>query len=185
MEEGGLTKAKMARAMNVIMWSWLGYTSVGVGCAQRTRVPEGPVTTPGTSMHALTLLKRPLPSVSGPSLLAGALDCIAWSWHLRVPRQLVTDGFWTVLTFGASVRGWATRTRHKSVTREEKGTDISWESAFFWALYRVVILFPHFTDKEREAPRAKTPTRFRVNKQETQVYRSHFCLTPELGIFPL
>ena len=79
MEEGGLTKAKMARAMNVIMWSWLGYTSAGVGCAQRTQVPEGPVTTPGTSIHALTLLKHPLPSISGPSLLAGAPDWIAWS----------------------------------------------------------------------------------------------------------
>ena len=153
MEEGGFTKAKMARAMNIIMWSWLGYTSVGEGCAEGTRVPEGPVAIPWTSMHALSLPNRPLPSTSRHSLLAGAPDWIAWSWHLRAPRQLVTDGLWTVLTFGASVRGSAARTRHKSLKREGKGTNISWELAFFWALYRVVILFPHFTEKEREAPR--------------------------------
>ena len=71
MEEGGFTKAKMARAMNIIMWSWLGYTSVGEGCAEGTRVPEGPVTIPGTSMHALSLPKRPLPPPQGTVFLLG------------------------------------------------------------------------------------------------------------------
>lgn len=61
----------MARAVNVVMWSWLGYTSVGEGCAEGTRVLEGPVTIPGTSMHALTLPRVPCPPPQGTVFLLG------------------------------------------------------------------------------------------------------------------
>ena len=66
--------------MNVIMWSWLGYTSVGVGCEEGTWVLGGPVTIPRTAMPALTLPEGPVHSAlhlraqsscwgSGPGLL--------------------------------------------------------------------------------------------------------------------
>ena len=146
----GFTKAKMARAMNVIMWSWLGYTSVGVGCAEGTWMLGGLSLFPGPPCPPWCCPRVPctVPSTSGHSLLAGApgLDCLELTiegppaachrWPLNSPHLR-----W------ASFRGWATVTMHKSLKREGKGTDISRESAFFWALYRFVILVPHFTDK--------------------------------------